>query len=276
MALHSSIVRGTTRTVAFLARRSVRLTGTLLVGAQVLGIVLLAARSSAVSAAEVCPVSGQPAKKEVALFQEGKLYNFCCKNCVKKFRSERENKLSEAEKKEGWKLVFNGKNLDGFQAPTRDGKWSVVDGVLTGAKGKGVLGTEASYDHFELMMDTRIRDEGERRGNSGVFIRSKSLTGLRGRWPDGPEIQLDNGDPNFWTGAIWKTAAAKKVKTRDNEWFQLRIVARGPRIRIYVAGDLVTDHTSTAKVQSGPIAFQVHHATDVVEFKNVKLKPLGK
>lgn len=183
------------------------------------------------------------------------------------------NQLSQKEKAAGWKLLFNGQDLTGFQNPTREGKWEVQDGVLIGTGGAGVIAAEETFDNFVLTLEAKVEDTGDRRGNSGIFIRSTGLLALRGRWPDGPEIQIDHGDPNYWTGAIWKTAPAKKVTTRDGEWFGMKVEALGPRIRIWVNGELVTDHELEGEVQSGYIALQVHHPTDRVEFRNVKILP---
>lgn len=233
------------------------------------GVVLVA--GGLVARPKLCPVSGQEGDPQHALFHEGEALEFCCGECLDGFRGDHENRLSEKEKTAGWKLLFNGKNLDGFQKPTRTGKWSVKDGRLTGAEGQGALGTEKAFENFTFRADIRVYDTGERRGNSGVFVRNTGLTALRGKWPDGPEIQVDHGDPNYWTGAIWKTAKAEKVATEDGKWFHMKIEAKGSQLKVWVDGKLVTDHTLEGLVKSGPIAFQVHHPTDVAEFKNVKL-----
>lgn len=189
--------------------------------------------------------------------------------------AKRDNQLTQAERDEGWKLLFNGVDLTGFGDPTRDGKWRVIAGVLTGTNGKGVLPTKGRYNHFTLSLDARIYDTGKRRGNSGIFIRSSGLLALRGRWPDGPEIQIDHGDGGFWTGSIWQKAKAKKVATKDREWFNMRIEAIGRVIRVWINGELVTRYDQPEKeIRRGPIAFQVHHKTDVVEFKNIKIRPM--
>jgi len=232
------------------------------------------ASAEAPIANKVCPLSGNAVDAKQWTFTEGKRVGFCCAKCKGNFTKLRENRLSEGEQQEGWVLGFNGKDLTGFQKPTRDGKWSVEGGVLTGTGGKGVLATTANYDDFTLQLDARISDKGERRGNSGIFIRGTGLTAYRGRWPDGPEIQIDHGDGNFWTGAIWQKAKAKKVSTKDGEWFQMKIEAVGPSIRVWVNDELVTAHKQEGKILSGAIALQVHHQTDLVEFKNIKIRPL--
>ncbi len=242
---------------------------------QALVVVLAALSAPADDAVTKCPISGKPAKPEISLFSEGTRVGFCCPDCRRIFAAQRENRLTREEKNAGWRLGFNGKDLKGYRKPTRTGKWEVRAGVITGFGGPGVLATKESFDHFELSADLRVRDTGKRRGNSGIFIRSTGLTALRGRWPDGPEIQVDHGDPKFWTGAIWKTARAKKVKTRDGEWFRMRVEARGSKIRVWVNEQLVTDHDQEGDVVSGPIAFQVHHPTDLVEIKNLKIRRIA-
>ena len=47
-------------------------------------------------------------------------------------QNDQVNTLTENEKKEGWQLLFNGKNLDGwkaFQGKEISG-WKIIDGVL--------------------------------------------------------------------------------------------------------------------------------------------------
>ncbi|MEM7231011.1 MAG: DUF1080 domain-containing protein [Planctomycetota bacterium] len=242
-------------------------------------VVLVLSSVTAVGAkdaeAGTCPISGKPGNPKIALFHEGKSVTLCCKNCLGKFRASHENSLSTDEKKVGWSLLFDGKSLKGFQKPTRDGKWSVKDGSIHATGGRGVLATESKHDHFHLRFDARIQDTGEKRGNSGVFIRSTGLKAFRGRWPDGYEVQMDHGDPKFWTGSLFKVTPSKKTGTKDGQWFQVEIEAFGPRIRVKVNGKLVTDYKDPKPAVKGPISFQVHHPTDVVELKNIKVRAMS-
>lgn len=229
-----------------------------------LGIELLAANA-------LCPVTGREADPGVQLFHEGKAVSFCCKECLGQYRDEHQNRLSPEEKKAGWKLLFNGRNVEGFQPPTRDSLWMVKDGVLTGTRGPGVLGSIATFSDFTFRADARVFDTGEKRGNSGVFFRSSGLLAFRGRWPDGFEAQIDHGDANYWTGALFKKAKAKKVGTKDKEWFQIQIEAKGEEIRVWINGELVTRFKTDEEPRKGPISFQVHSPAGQVEFKNMKV-----
>src|SRR5687768_13080327 len=85
------------------------------------------------------------------------------------------NQLSEAEKKEGWALLFDGKAIQswrGYQKPDMTGlRWVVQDGCLalppsdgTDTRGERDIISTKQYGDFDLTWEWRI-SEG---GNSGV------------------------------------------------------------------------------------------------------------
>src|SRR3954451_16023416 len=70
------------------------------------------------------------------------------------------NTLTDAEKKAGWSLLFDGKSLDGwrgYKKPDASGtRWKVEDGWLTLPSGTGQdtrgardIISKDTYDHFE-------------------------------------------------------------------------------------------------------------------------------
>src|SRR4051812_15078524 len=81
------------------------------------------------------------------------------------------NSLTSAEKSAGWKLLFDGKSLNGWRGykteDVGDG-WEVKDGAIMLSKAKaGDLMTVQEFGDFELSFDWKI-SEG---GNSGVIYR---------------------------------------------------------------------------------------------------------
>src|SRR5262245_33277868 len=85
------------------------------------------------------------------------------------------NTLSEAEKKEGWRLLFDGKTFDGWRSysepkfPAQG--WSIEDGSLkhTLAGGRpggsgGDIMTNEQFTDFDLRFEWRIAPG----GNSGI------------------------------------------------------------------------------------------------------------
>ncbi|HTJ14067.1 MAG TPA: family 16 glycoside hydrolase [Dinghuibacter sp.] len=103
-------------------------------------------------------------------------------------QAELPNTLTEKEKKEGWKLLFDGKTNKGWVGahmdafPTKTGGWIVQDGMMTiqnsggeEAKNVGDIVTTDEYGAFDLSFQFRT----SRGCNSGVkyFVTLKEQTG---------------------------------------------------------------------------------------------------
>lgn len=85
------------------------------------------------------------------------------------------NELTVAEQNAGYKLLFDGKTLEGWDCTGLLGGWSVDDGCIVCQVNKGrFLYTREYFDHFILQIDFKI----ERGVNSGVFIRVSDLSSL--------------------------------------------------------------------------------------------------
>lgn len=124
------------------------------------------------------------------------------------------------------------------------GAWAWESGVLVGrgvepwAGGKGNLWTKASYANFSLSLEFRAAEG----ANGGVFIR----VGDVGEWMNtSTEIQILQGnadDARTRTGALYGLAASRvKNPVEADRWHTLVIVARGPRIGVFLNAELVND-----------------------------------
>ena len=101
------------------------------------------------------------------------------------------NTLTEAERRGGWRLLFNGRSIDGFRGWRRDDVprgWVVEDdAIVRKSDGAGDLLTRDTFEHFELELDYRIAPG----GNSGVLFHVTESAAAA--WMSGPEVQiLDN------------------------------------------------------------------------------------
>src|SRR5918993_2748148 len=100
------------------------------------------------------------------------------------------NRLTEQEKKEGWKLLFDGKTTEGWRNYKKDSisdKWQVQDGALSLPKGGGGdIITKDQYDSYELLLDWKIAPG----GNSGVMFHVTEAGDTP--WKTGPEIQIQD------------------------------------------------------------------------------------
>jgi len=101
------------------------------------------------------------------------------------------NTLSEAERRAGWKLLFDGESAEAFRNYRRKGigdGWQVRDGALVrAAKGAGDIVSRDQFGAFELQLEYRISPG----GNSGIMFHVTEEEDAP--WKTGPEVQiLDN------------------------------------------------------------------------------------
>jgi hypothetical protein len=204
------------------------------------------------------------------------------------------NTLSEAERKAGWKLLFNGADLAGWHSfkrtDVRPG-WVVVDGAITCADphDAGDLCTDGQYGAFELLLDYNIAPA----GNSGVMFHVTDDAGAT--WATGPECQLlDNKagrDPQK-AGWLYGLYSAEVDATRPaGEWNRLRLLITPTKCEHEMNGVKYFDYVpgsddfelrlaaskfarmpKFAQADSGYIALQGDHG--VISFRNVKIRPI--
>ena len=204
------------------------------------------------------------------------------------------NTLTEEEAKAGWKLLFNGKGLDGWRIYNGKGigSWAAKDGTLTLEKpGSGDLMTEAKYGDFELSLEWKF-EEGN---NSGIIYRVVETKGPS--YETGPEMQVTPQKPGDKLGknsggSLYDMYApsANPFKGGDG-WTQYRIVAKGKHIEHWVNGEKVVDcdigsddwnsryaaskwkdKKDFAAASSGHIALQDHGGK--IAYRNVKIREL--
>lgn len=218
--------------------------------------------------------------------------------------AEPQNQLTQQEKKDGWKLLFDGKTTAGwrgYQMKAMPAGWTALDGALVrvsgGAGGKGAGGgddivTTEEFENFDFELEWKVLTK----GNSGVLyhVSEEPVTS----WHYAPEVQiLDNSahptrDKRQHAGACYDLYAPTKDMTKPpGEWNQMRILVNGSHVEHWMNGEKVVEyelwsddwnqrvanskHKSRPKfgtVKKGPISLQDH--TDRIEFRNIKIRPL--
>jgi hypothetical protein len=191
---------------------------------------------------------------------------------------------------EGFTLLFNGKDLTGWQGlvePPERSKlsaeqltekqkeanekylphWTVKDGILN-YDGKGQsLQTAKDYGNFELWVDWKIGPKGD----SGIYLRGN------------PQVQI--WDNPIGSGGLYnnKKHAHDPLKVTDKpvgQWNTFHIIMKGDIVTVSLNGELVVDQVPLENYwepgkplpAKGPIELQ-HHG-DRLWFKNIYIKEL--
>ena len=166
-----------------------------------------------------------------------------------------DNQLTEAQKVEGWQLLFDGQTTQGWKIfkGRKNNTWEIVDGVLhckalnenTTGDGdeRSDLMTSVQYENFELQFEWKIAKE----GNSGVLFRVTEE--FEQPYYSGPEYQLmddagfPNETPDHLTGSNYGMHAAGNTKIKPaGEWNTSKIVVNKNHVEHWFNGDKVVDY----------------------------------
>ncbi len=139
------------------------------------------------------------------------------------------NQLNEAERRSGWKLLFDGKTTTGwrnYRAKNISDGWAVQNGILNWTKkGAGDLVSEKQFKHFELSIEYRI----SKGGNSGIMFHVTEQAQYP--WQSGPEIQIqDNVDGRDPEKAGWLYQLYRPVKPNWAKFFESQVGFTSPEI----------------------------------------------
>ncbi|MCX6239459.1 MAG: DUF1080 domain-containing protein [Bacteroidia bacterium] len=154
------------------------------------------------------------------------------------------NQLTDAEKAQGWQLLFDGTTSEGWRGYNKTNfpaAWVVEDGTLR-CRGEASRGEAGKADGGDLIYSKRLFSDFDLRlewkiseaGNSGIFYLAKEVAG----WPiykSGLEMQiLDNEkhpdsfrgkDGNRKAGSLYDLIPAKPQNARPvGEWNSIEIV----------------------------------------------------
>ncbi len=182
--------------------------------------------------------------------------------------------------------LFDGQTLDGWDYEAKH--WRVAEGMITGGTleermpRNEFIANKKSFHNFELRLKLKISGT-EGFVNSGVQIRSV-------RVPNNSEMsgyQVDAG--KGWWGKLYDESRRNKVVAppldeakllavvQQSDWNEYRIVAEGPRIRVWINGVAALDFTETDPniALDGRIGIQVHGGgKTLVQAKDITIEEL--
>ncbi len=212
------------------------------------------------------------------------------------------NMLTKAEKKDGWKLLFDGKTTTGWRNFNSDkigSAWIVKEDALyldnTQKTGRGDIITNDEFENYELSLEWKIQPC----GNSGVIFNVVEGAQYDQVWKTGPEMQvLDNAchpDAKIFkhrAGNLYDLIESKIETVKPaGEWNQARLISNKGHLEFWlngtkqietemftptweamIKGSKFKDMADFGKAHKGHLALQDHG--DLVWYRNIKIKQL--
>jgi type 1 glutamine amidotransferase len=215
--------------------------------------------------------------------------------------------IVKADDNEGFKPIFNGKDLTGWDGDPAH--WKVEEGFITGftaddnklGANSFLIWRDGKPADFEIQFDYRILSDW---ANSGLQFRSHELDGRK--WGvGGYQADLESGDS--YTGINYEEAGrgilaqrgqkveigadhkinvvgsvgdSKEIQAKisKHDWNHYHVYVRGNHIVQKINGLTtceITDNDAEKRAMSGILAFQLHAGPAMkIQFRNVLLKTL--
>ena len=188
------------------------------------------------------------------------------------------NTLSAAEKKDGFKLIFDGKSMNGWKYRNETGKrsWSVQNGMLVNTLGKDEHGTDLLTEEQFRDFTVRFEFQVPPNSNSGFYLRGRHEIQVFDDYKSGKPTAGGNG-------AIYNLKPVSLFASRKpGQWQSAEVTIVGQKITAILNGVKTHDGVECPKGtggqlddnvdQPGPILLQGDHGA--VGFRNLRIKVL--
>ena len=165
--------------------------------------------------------------------------------------------------------LFNGHNLDGWQAHGAIA-WAVIDQAIEASgSGDGFLVSEQDYGDFHLSVEFWI----DATTNSGIFIRCQDRARIHPETCYELNIYDDHPQQEMRTGAVVMHVMPPlaRVETKGR-WNTCDVTVRGTTVEVKMNG-VTTAMLQDADASAGAIALQ-HWGSGTVKFRRVELSAL--
>jgi hypothetical protein len=215
-------------------------------------------------------------------------------------RAQVHNTLSEREKKEGWKLLFDGTTTSGwheYNTKSAGNYWKVSNGELWLDPQKGVkdIVTDGEFENFELRLEWKI----DSCGNSGIMFNVMESPNYAFDYYTGPEMQIlhnechpDGKYPKHRAGNLYDLIASPVESVKGpNQWNSVRILSNKGHLEFWlndvkqvettmytpeweamVKNSKFIKYPDFGKFRKGRISLQEHGSR--VWFRNIKIREL--
>jgi len=200
---------------------------------------------------------------------------------------------------EGFKSIFNGKDLTGWQGLVENpvvrakmrsvdlerrqaeadmmvpSTWSVKDGCIW-FNGKGDnLCSVAQYGDFEMLVDWKITKDGD----SGIYLRGTPQVQI---WDTSrTDVGAQVGSGGLYNNQVNQSKPLKVADNQVGDWNIFRIIMVGEKVSVWLNGELVVDNVIMENYwdpkipifSKGPIELQAH-GTDLA-FRDIYVREIN-
>jgi hypothetical protein len=200
---------------------------------------------------------------------------------------------------EGFKLMFNGKDLSGWQGLVENpivrakmkpaellkkqaeadkkiaGNWSVKDGCIWFNGAGDNLCSVKQYGDFEMLVDWKIT----KKGDSGIYLRGSPQIQIwdTSRVDAGAQV----GSGGLYNNQINKSIPSKVADNPVGDWNSFKIIMIGEKVSVWLNGQLVVDNVimenywdrSIPIFPTGAIELQAH-GTDLA-FRDIYVREIS-
>jgi hypothetical protein len=220
-----------------------------------------------------------------------------------------DSQLTETEKRQGWRLLWDGTSRNGWSgvgsAKFPSQGWTIKNGILTAvpsadgkASGESLMSAQ-TFHNFDLQLEFKLAKGAESGVEYGVYADANSAMVLEFQLMDdknNPASQAGVGR-NHGLAALYDLIGAENLsvpgRTRQfkgaGEWNQLRIIARHGRVEHWLNNEKAVEYDRTSQIfralvarsqtgqtktvnslTQGHIVLQ-NQGTDA-QFKNIKIR----
>jgi hypothetical protein len=171
----------------------------------------------------------------------------------------------EDGKAQGWNLKWNSERQEGWRI-VREGGNYMLSGTARGA----IRYAGRSWQNSRVRFQVRMEKEGKEGGCLHLSYRdsneSRYLINFQAE-----RVQLEK----IVRGTIYGNLAGSPphMRHRYNTWYSVEVKGEGPRIRIYVNGELGVDYPDPEPLLSGNIVFWVGNGS-VAQVDDIFIEPL--
>ena len=168
--------------------------------------------------------------------------------------------------------LFNGRDLTGWHTVGGTNQWSVVNGVLSNAKGGANLVTDGKYSDFVLHVEVKYPE----RGNSGIYLRGRHEVQVEDSIVTNEDKEGTGGLGAIYGFLLPNQNAAKGA----GEWQTYDITLVGRMVTVVLNGKTVICQANipgptggaldSDEGKPGPIMLQGDHGP--VEYRNLTVR----